>query len=252
MLALTREISPAIARCELTHLRRVPIDLGRAREQHAEYERALERAGCAVERLGTDDAMPDSVFIEDTAVVLKELAIITRPGAESRRDERAAVREALRDHRSIQMIVGPGTIDGGDVMVIGRRVYIGQSTRTNDAGIAQMEKCVKPMGYSVMPVPVTKCLHLKSAVTALGSHTVLLNPEWISAEHFREYDRVSVDAREPYAANALMIDGRVIYAAEFPRTKEAIERAGFEVDAVPLSELAKAEGAVTCGSLIVA
>src|SRR5579862_2192835 len=147
MLALTREISAAISHCELTHLERVQIDLDLAREQHGEYERALERAGCAVERLGTSDAMPDSVFIEDTAVVLNEVAIITRSGAASRRDERAAVREALARHRSVQTILGPGTVDGGDVLVIGPRVFIGRSTRTDDAGIEEVRKLVERLGY---------------------------------------------------------------------------------------------------------
>src|SRR5579859_6870613 len=192
--------------------------------------------------------MPDSVFIEDTAVVLREIAIVTRSGAESRREERGAVREALTHYRSVQMIMGPGTVDGGDVLVLGRRIFVGRSTRTNDAGIEQLQRLVGPLGYTLIQVPVTNVLHLKSAVTGLGERTVLINPEWVPLHTFRGLDHVMVDPSEPYGANALEIDGRVIYAAEFPKTKNWIERAGFEVDAIPMSELAKAEGAVTCGS----
>src|SRR5689334_4280284 len=162
-IALTRDISPALAACELTHLPRQPIDIDLARAQHREYEAALAGAGCRVERLPADAALPDCVFIEDAAIAVDELAIITRPGAESRRPETAAVAEALARYRRVVHIEAPATIDGGDVLVIGRRVFVGTSSRTNDAAVSQLRIHLQPCGYSVCAVQVQGCLHLKSA-----------------------------------------------------------------------------------------
>src|SRR5262245_23966723 len=136
-VALTRDISPALASCELTHLPRVPIDVERARAQHREYEQALAEAGCEVQRLPSSAEMPDSVFVEDIAIVFDELAIVTRPGAESRRIEVQAIADALQKYRRLRCIAAPGTIDGGDVLVVGRRVYVGLSSRTNAEAVRQ-------------------------------------------------------------------------------------------------------------------
>jgi dimethylargininase len=236
--------------CELTHLPRVPIDVDLARAQHRGYEEALRDAGCSVERLTAGPDLPDSVFIEDIAVVFDELAVVTRPGAASRRAEMPAVAEALGRYRSVQTIQAPGTMDGGDVLLAGRRVFVGRSTRTNGPAVAQMREMLAPFGYTVFDVAVTGCLHLKSAVTALADDVLLVNPRWIGREPFASFECVDIDAQEPMAANALRVGDRVIYPTAFPRTAERIARHGLRLALIDASEVAKAEGAVTCCSLI--
>jgi dimethylargininase len=250
LIALTRDITPAVAHCELTHLAREPIDLARARHQHAEYERALARLGCAVHRLAATPQMADSVFIEDTAVVFDELAIVMRPGAVSRRIETAAVAEALAPYRALREIVAPGIVDGGDVLVAGRRVFIGISTRTNRDAVAEMRRLLLPLGYQIEEVAVTGCLHLKSAVTALTDNVLLINQGWVRGSVFGDFELIDVDPGEPSAANALRVGDAIVFPSEFPRTCDRIASRGFDVHAVPAGELAKAEGAVTCCSLI--
>ena len=225
------------------------MDLARA--QHAEYEQALNDAGLTVERLSAGPDMPDSVFIEDIAVVFDEIAIVTRPGAESRRVEIPAVADALTRRRSLRAIESPGTIDGGDVLVIGRRVFIGRTTRTNDAAIDQMRTALAPFGYTVCGVDVTGILHLKSAVTGLADDLLLANRASVDLTPFAGFRVIDVDPREPMAANALRLEDRVIFPTAFPRTADRIASRGFQVHAVDVSELAKAEGAVTCCSVIV-
>jgi dimethylargininase len=251
LIAITRDVSPAIGRCELTHVDRVAIDVERARAEHRSYEASLVEAGCRVERLEAGPEMPDSVFVEDTAIVFDELAILARPGAASRRIETEAVGAALVRFRSVHVIEAPGTVDGGDVLVVGRRVFVGRSRRTNDAGIAQMRRLLAPHGYQLESVDVDGCLHLKSAVTAVADRLLLTNPRWVPLEPFRAFDRVDVHADEPWAANALWLGDRVIYPAAWPRTRGRLEKLGIRVSTVEAGELAKAEGAVTCCSLIV-
>ncbi len=250
MIALTRQISPSLSRCELTHVERTPIDYERACAQHAAYERALTSCGCTVRRLAADDSMPDSVFIEDTAVAVEEVAVMMRPGASSRRPETAAVRDALARLRPLADIEEPGTVDGGDVLVIGRCVFVGLSTRTNEAGIFQLESLLSPYGYDVTAIQTQGCLHLKSAVTAVTGSAVLLNPSWVSPDRFAAYDVIEVAPEEPGAANVVGINGRVIASAAYPRTVERLTRRGLDVLTVDASELAKAEGALTCCSIL--
>jgi len=251
LMALTREISAAFQACELTHLPRVPIDLDRARAQHAAYEWALVEAGCTVRRLASGPDMPDAVFVEDVAVVLDEGAVICRPGAESRRAETPLVVEALARHgHPLQEIQAPGTIDGGDVLVIGRYVFVGSSARTNRAGLDQLNRTLARAGYTVRVVPVHGCLHLKSAATAVAPGTVLINREWVPADAFAGLSLVDIDPQEPYAANALALAGAVLYPTSFPRTRERLESRGLRVRPVEVDELQKAEGGVTCCSLI--
>ncbi len=251
LVALTRDVSPTIAQCELTHLVRTPIDPAVARTQHAAYERLLRTLGCDVRRGAPAPDHPDAVFIEDTAVVVDELAVVTRPGAASRRPETAAVESALGALRPLARIAAPGTLDGGDVLVVGRRVFVGRTGRTNDAGIAQLRVLLAPFGYDVRGVDVTGCLHLKSAVTAVDDATVLLNPVWVGAEPFAGLRVVEVDAAEPMGANVMRVGGQLVHGASYPRTRARLTQLGFTVHAVDVSELAKAEGAVTCCSLLV-
>jgi dimethylargininase len=250
VLALTREVSPAIGDCELTHLTRQPIDFETAARQHQSYERCLTDLGCRVCRLPGGRDLPDAVFIEDTAVVLDEVAVITRPGAPSRRAETAAVAEALRPHRPLVTIESPGTLDGGDVLRVGRSVYAGLSSRSNLDGIRQLAGHLAPFGYGVCMVEVSGVLHLKSAVTEVAERTLLINRDWVRPEAFPGLDLVAVDPSEPFGGNALRVGRTVIYPSNFPRTRSVLEARGIAVHAVDASELAKAEGGVTCCSLI--
>jgi dimethylargininase len=250
IIAITRGISPAMQNCELTNLARQPIDLELAGQQHAYYVRALEAAGCRVVELPAHPDLPDSVFVEDIAVVLDEIAIITRPGALSRRAETPAVVQALEPYRRRAYILEPGTIDGGDVLLVGRTLYIGVTLRTNAAAVQQMSELVAPLGYEVRHVPVTGCLHLKSAVTQVGEDTLLINRAWVDASNFVGMRLIDVHPSEPHAANGLLVGSRLIYPAEYPLTLARLEQAGINVLPVPASEVAKAEGAVTCCSLI--
>jgi dimethylargininase len=247
--ALTRAISTGIVRCELTHLAREPIDVLAAQRQHDAYEGRLTDAGCLVERLAADGDLPDSVFIEDMAVVFDEVAVIARPGASSRRAETAAVAGALSGYRPVVHIEAPATMDGGDVLAIGKRVFVGESSRTNTAAASQLARHLAPHGYTVHIVPVRRCLHLKSAVTALDGETLLINREWVPAELFRPLNLLDVHPAEADGANALRVGDAVIYPEAFPRTRARIEAVGMRVLDVNVSELAKAEGSVTCCSL---
>jgi dimethylargininase len=250
LVALTREVSPSITRCELTHLQRQPIDLDRARTQHRGYESALARLGCRVEKLPVEPDLPDSVFVEDTAIVLNETALITRPGAASRRPETRGIALALLSYRELSFIEEPGTVDGGDVLCVGKKVYVGISQRTNPAGIEQVRGALKPFGYTVHGVQVKGCLHLKSAVTPVGPDTLLINRRWVERGIFKPLQVLDVDPSEPYGANALWFGGKALYSPAFPRTAKRLEARGIGLDFVDLSELAKAEGALTCCSLI--
>ena len=249
-MALTREISPSMASCELTHVKRVPIDLERARAQHRDYEQALVEAGCRVERLPAGPEMPDAVFVEDTAVVLDEVAVMTRPGAATRRGEIESIATVLSAYKRLVRIQPPGTLDGGDVLRVGRTLYVGLSSRTNREGVSQLETLVNTWRYEVIPVEVNGCLHLKSAVTQVAEHILLINPRFVRAECFAALEMIAVAPAEPDAGNALWIGAAVIYPAHYPETRERLERAGVRVVPVPSSELAKAEGGVTCCSLL--
>lgn len=250
--ALTRDLSPRMAECELTHLARAPLDMDRARAQHAAYERALAALDAEVRRVVPAPEHPDAVFVEDTAVVVDEIAVLTRPGAESRRGEVGGVAAALDGLRPLRRIEAPGTLDGGDVLVVGWRVLVGRTARTNDAGIAQLRATLAPHGYDVRAVDVTGCLHLKSAVTALDDAAVLANPRWVDVRHLAPLDVVTVDPDEPSAANVVRVGDRLLAAAAFPRTLRALRTRGYEPMLVEMDELAKAEGAVTCCALLVA
>lgn len=251
LIALTREVSSRIAECELTHLARVPIDVARARAEHAEYEAALRELGCEVRRVAPAPDLPDGVFVEDTVVVLDELAIVCRPGAPSRRAETASVAAVVRELRPTAAILAPGTLDGGDVLHAGRRLFVGRSGRTNVAGIAQLRAMVGSAGYEVVEVTFGGCLHLKTAAGLVAEGLALVNPEWVDPGALAPLGTIAVDRSEPMAANALPVGDTIIHAAEFPRTRARLQQMGLRVRPVPAGELAKAEGGVTCCSVIV-
>ena len=249
-IAITRDVGNSLANCELSFVPRQPIDIDLAVAQHRDYRRALASLGCRVLELPPEPAMPDAVFVEDVALVLDEIAIITRPGAEARRAETASIAGILSGYRPLRTLVEPATLDGGDVLRVGRTLYVGQSARTNGDGISQLQALVADHGYRVQAVAIRDCLHLKSAVTLVAGDTVLLQPEWVDAAAFEGLACIKVDPGEQHAANALRVGDGVLYPACFPYTKRRLQSAGIAVTEVDVSELQKAEGAVTCCSLV--
>jgi dimethylargininase len=250
LIALVREVSPTIDRCELTHLAREPLDPVRATAEHHRYATVLAELGCSVQWIPAAPALPDAVFVEDTAVVLDEVAVVARPGAPSRRPETDSMAQALTRYRHVVAIEDPGTLDGGDVLCVGRTLFVGRSTRTNAEGIAQLARHLTPHGYDVRPVESHGCLHLKTAVTEVADEALLVNPEWVDRRDFGALCVLEVDPAEPPAANALRVGSAVVHPAAWPRTRERLEERGIRIFPVDISELAKAEAGVTCCSVI--
>jgi dimethylargininase len=248
--AVTRAPGPELARCELTHLPRQPIDVGLALAQHRAYRGALRDEGVAVVELPADPAHPDGVFVEDVAVVLDEVAVLTSPAPPSRRGERAAVDAALAPFRPLARLPPDTFLEGGDVLRVGRVLYVGLSGRTGEAGLQALSDVVRPIGYSVVPVRVTGCLHLKSAACALDEETVLLNREWVDVGPFAGHRLVDVPSSEPFGANVLRLPGCVLVSSAFAGTASLVGRLGHRVVTVDVSELHKAESGVTCMSLL--
>jgi len=241
LAAITRAVSPAIGNCELSWLERQPIDFLRAAEQHDEYERRLAAHGYRVIRVPDAPDMPDGVFVEDAAVVLHDVAIITRPGAVSRRGEVESVAAALRQYRPLRFIEAPATLDGGDVLVIDETLYVGISQRTSVDAVQQL---------AAIPIDFQNCLHLKSAVTRIAERILLLNPEWVDPRQFAGFEIITVDPQEPFAANALLLEDTLLYSGSYPRTRRRLEGRGFHTETLDLFELEKAEAGVTCCSLL--
>ena len=249
-IAMTRVVSRALERCELTHLARHEINVDLARTQHAAYEDALRDAGCDVRQLPEQPDLADSVFVEDTVIVLDKVAVLTRPGAASRRAEIESMAIALAPFREVRRIAAPATLDGGDVLRLDRVLYVGESARSNAEGIEQLALLVAPFDYRVQAVPLHGCLHLKSAVTQVAADLLLFNPDWVDARHFPGYRTVAVDPTEPFAANSVWVGNQLLYSASFPRTADVLRRAGVDVHSLDMSETEKAEGGVTCCSVI--
>ncbi|HEX9690854.1 MAG TPA: N(G),N(G)-dimethylarginine dimethylaminohydrolase [Gemmatimonadales bacterium] len=246
LVALTRAVSPHLDRCLVTHVAREPIDVDRARRQHEAYERLLEDLGAEVVRVPAAPDLPDSVFVEDCAVVVDEVAVIARPGARSRVAEIDGVAECLMRYRQCVWIEEPGTLDGGDVVIAGCAVYVGRSSRTNDSGIDQLHAAVAPYGYTAIPVEFGGALHLKSVCTALDSETVFLDPRRVDVTQFRDLEYLAVPGDEWPAANTLPVHGTIVLAAGFPQAASLLSSTGRDVRSVDISEFRKAEGAVSC------
>lgn len=250
LAALTRAVSPTLASCELTWLPRQKIDIERAIEQHHGYERALTELGLHVISLPAEPDLPDATFVEDPLIVVDEVAIITRMGAASRRDEGESLAHAIAKFRPVRRLREPATLEGGDVLRIGRDIFVGLTSRTNAAGISQLRVELATFGYQVHTVDVRGCLHLKSACCSLGDGTVLANPAWLDLAPFRDFKIISVAPDEPGAANVLRIEDTVLMPASFPHTEEILRHEGFNIRTVDISELIKAEAAITCSSVI--
>ena len=250
LTAITRAVSPAFVRCELSFIERKPIDLARAQQQHQAYEVLLAKLGARVISLAAEPDLPDSMFVEDPAIVLDELAVILPLGTESRRGEAVSLAKELAKYRKLAHVELPGTLEGGDVLRIGRKFFVGLSKRSNAEGIRQLREIVHPHGYEVIPVPVTGCLHLKSAVTWIADNTLLANRAWFNTAPFAGFDWIDVDPSEPHAANALALGGTIIVPASFPKTRGRIGSLDFRVTTLDISELQKAESGLTCSSLL--
>jgi len=250
LTAITRGVSPAIDRCELGFLPRQEIDFGKAAAQHYQYEACLRDLGVTVVSLAPEPDLPDSMFVEDPAVVVAEVAVMTRMGAASRRDEFARLAPVLARYRPLQWMGEPATLEGGDVLRVGRTLYVGLSARSNQAGIEQLLEHLRPFGYCVQAVPVRGCLHLKSACTCLDGETLLANRNWFDPAAFQDLRVVDVSPGEPRAANVLAIAGTVLVPTAFPRTAALIERLGWKVRLLDISELMKAEAGLTCSSIL--
>ena len=251
LTAITRGVSPAINRCELGFLPRQKIDVTKAAAEHQEYEACLRDLGISVVSLPPEPELPDSMFVEDPAVVVAEVAVLTRMGAPSRRKETVTLEPVLARYRPLRWIEEPATLEGGDVLRLGSTLYVGLSARTNQAGIDQLSEFLRPFGYSVESVPIRGCLHLKSACTCLDPETALVNRSWLDPGVFQGLRIVEVPSLEPRAANVLAIGGTVLVPTAFPRTAALLERLGWKVRPLDISELMKAEAGLTCSSILV-
>lgn len=248
--AITRDLGPSIDRCELTHKVRQPIDVDRAREQHGAYRSLLGSLGIAVLHLPDDPLLPDGLFVEDTALVVDELAVLMRPGAESRRGEVESVGHVLQRYRGMARIEAPATLDGGDVLRMGRKVWVGLSQRSNREGAEQLQRVLGPLGYEVRSVPVEGVLHLKSSVTAVGPETLVYDPQRIAAETFAGFPLIPCHPDEPEGANCLWLESVVAVPESAPRTRERLEAEGIRTTVLAQDELAKAEAGLTCCSIL--
>jgi dimethylargininase len=252
VLAITHLPSPRMNDALRTFIDVRPIDLELASRQHEEYRRVLERAGAEVVVLEVNAEHADAVFVEDVAVVLDEVAVLTSMGAPSRRPEVRGIEAELRRHRSeIARIEAPATLEGGDVLRVGRTLLVGRTARTNRAGFEALARIAGAHGYEVRSVAVDGCLHLKTACTALPDGTLLLNPRWLDVRELAGFATLSVAEGEPDAANVVLVGARVVMAAAHPRTVDLVRGRGFSTDTVDLSEFAKAEGCGTCLSILV-
>ena len=250
-VAITRTVSPRFNECEITHIDRTPINVNIARAQHQEYINSLASLGCQIVELPAETDLPDSVFVEDTAFILPEVAVITRPGADSRKPETESIIQALSPYRPLVHVSEPATVDGGDVLVLGKNIYVGMSTRSAVSVLEQLENLLDNYGYTVIGAKMQDCLHLKTAVTRVDDKTLLINKNWVSPSYFKGFDMIEVDPSEPFAANCLPVGDGIIYPSSFPKTRAKLEALGYKIQTVTVDELAKAEGAVTCCSLII-
>lgn len=250
LTAITRSPSANLVNCEITYLDRQPIDYDLALKQHDHYCATLEKLGVAVTRLPADLNYPDSCFVEDTAIVVDELAVITSLGAKSRRGETESIAPELAKYRELIHIQLPATIEGGDVMQIDKTLFVGLSTRTNSQGIAALTEILQPQGYRVCPVKLKNVFHLKSGCTAIDSETILIVSQGIDLQPFSDFNLIFVSSEEAAAANTLRIGETILMQAKFPQTIEQVQSIGYKVEAVNISEFAKAEAGLTCLSLI--
>ena len=226
-----------------------PADLARMRAQHAAYVDALRAAGLEVQQLDAAPQYPDAHFVEDVAVVTPELAVIARPGAAPRRGEELLMEPVLAAHRPLAHIQAPGTLEGGDVLPIGKRCFIGVTARTNEAGARQLETILAAHGYRCVLIPVAHTLHLKSDLNAVSDESVVVTPALAGHAALANYEKIVVQPDEAYAANVLRVNDRLLMPHGFPRLRDKLHAAGVAVLELDMSEARKMDGGLTCLSL---
>ena len=227
-----------------------PPDYDKALVQHGQYVDALEFCGLDVIVLPADENYPDSTFVEDTALLTPHCAIITNPGAQSRRGETVSIREAVAPfYKQVETISSPGTVDAGDIMMVGSHFYIGLSERSNEAGIRQMIAILEKYGMSGSAVAMDEMLHLKTGLSYLENDKLLISGEFLEEPQFRQYAQLEVSPPEAYAANSLWVNGKVLIPAGHPKTKAMVEQAGYQTIIVDVSEYRKIDGGLSCLSL---
>ena len=246
MIALTHVPSVHMHAGLRTFVDRVPIDHGLAMKQHVAFRRMLGRCGAVVHNLDSNRHLADCAFVEDAAIVLDEVAILTSMGPAERRLELPVIGKELAKFRGLERVELPATLEGGDVLRVGRTLLVGISARTNRAGIEALDRIVQPLGYKTMPVPVKGSLHLKTACTALDDQTLLVNSRWLDREALGGFELAPVAEEEPWAANVLRLGERICMSSAHPRTIDLIQKRGHTVETVDLSEFAKAEAGITC------
>lgn len=248
--AVVREVPDSFANA-LTMGERPVLDVARARDQHDAYRTMLSDSGYRLTVVPADEDCPDCPFIEDAAVVLETFAVITRPGAPERQQETGPVAEALSAMMPVEEITAPGTVDGGDVLRVGSTVFVGRSTRTNDEGIARFAELASADGLRVIAAPVARVLHLKSAVAALDDETILIAPDCTDPAVFVGYRMIEKPPGEKGASALRLHDGRIVVTANTPLTMGLVQAAGYEVDWFDSTEFQKADGGLTCLSLLI-
>lgn len=248
--AITHKVSSRISECELTFVERRPIDYDRSKQQHDSYEALLRRLGASVKSLSENDQFPDACFVEDTAIVLDELAVMCSMGVSSRRGEISLLTRELSQYRDIKHISLPATIEGGDVLRVGRQIFVGESKRTNKAGVRALIEMLEPFGYNITPVPTKLGLHFKSGCTAIDDETLFLNPEWIDTKPLKGFKLLTTPSQEPASANVLRVGNTVCLQSDFPRAIDLIRGVVENVETLDMSELRKAEAGITCSSII--
>ena len=226
-----------------------PPEYDKALKQHGQYVELLIRLGLKVEVLAPVAEFPDAHFVEDTAVVFPELALIMRPGAPSRRGEAGLMVPVLANYRKVVRIDPPGILDGGDVLTIGKNIFVGLTDRTNRAGFDQLSEILKPLNYNCQAIPVTAGLHLKSSVNYIGNDTILVTQELAGNRVWEGYRKIIVDPEETYAANTLWVNDNLLVPAGFPGTTAMIKTLGLPVHELEMTEMQKMDGGLTCLSL---
>ncbi|QNO14696.1 N(G),N(G)-dimethylarginine dimethylaminohydrolase [Alkalicella caledoniensis] len=225
-------------------------DYEKALLQHSEYVKALKGCGVNTIELEANEDYPDSCFVEDTALLTKKCAIITNPGAESRKGEEKEISEVLKDfYDNIEVIKNPGTVEGGDIMMVGDHFYIGLSARTNEEGARQMISFLEKYGYTGSTVPLKEFLHLKTGVSYLGNNNLLATGEFLDSTEFREFNIIEVSKDDDYSANCIWVNGKVLVPKGFKNTRDAIIKAGYDVIELDMSEFQKLDGGLSCLSL---
>ena len=248
--ALTRGVSDSISACELTYRYRESIDFEKARRQLESYCELLRRWGVELVPVPASRSYPDCCFVQDTAVVLDELCVMASMGAPTRRGEGSEVERFMSQFRKIERLRLPATLDGGDVVQVGKRLFVGLSTRTNARGIAALGEIAEPYGYIVIPVTVNGGLHLTTGCGVINDETVLLNPRWVDPRPFKDLRQLHVPEAEPWAANTIRIEDAVCLEQGAPRTLDMVQPYAGGIDTLDISEFRKAEGSLSCLSLI--